>query len=215
MNLILFRHPEAIKNIHDEHGGLGSSLTNKGITQCSIFYNHYLANYGNAQDISFWGNSVPQVKETISRINKLGCDVYINDKLQGISLGVLSGLSRNEAMQKYPKAANLLELWRHGKINIDELFIPEGEKAMDFYFRIQEQWELINSHPSRLKVIVLTRSVYIMLLNLIKLGNQFSFSNYSVFNIPNASVSIIEGSKKNHKLLVENSIDYLNNYKSI
>jgi len=209
MEIYLIRHPEAYKNVSDEHGGTGTPLTSIGLKHCDIIYEKFLSQYKDKQKISFWGNSVEQVKETVSKLNrdKSFCD--FDDKLTGIYLGGLDGLSREKATKENPEAAKLLELWRKGELTLDKLIIPDGESAIGFYNRIFEKWQSILSHENSVKVIVLTRSVYIMLLNILKLGEDFNFKDYKVYTIPNSSVTIINFRNGAMNIKYENSTDYL------
>jgi broad specificity phosphatase PhoE len=112
---------------------------------------------------------------------------------QGISLGVLAGLSRDEALLNYPEAAQRLELWRKGCLKIDKLLIPSAEPVDSFKERVAKvlnEWVACNSHPTI--VAVCTRSTLIMMTNLITLADTFSYSQYRVYEFIEGSLTEID-----------------------
>jgi broad specificity phosphatase PhoE len=205
--LFLVRHAESFKNIRDEHGGPGDRLSAEGIEQCSkirSFLRHEDLDEKNT--IVFW-HSVPQIAETAKRMCIDNHYESVRDeRLKGIHLGVLAGLSRSEALRRFPGPAGRLERWRDGKLDIDKLEIPEAESATEFHRRIKSFVEdeiMSNSIPNI--VITGSRSTMIMILNIFLLGKSFNFSDYKQYDFDCASITKLVFSKE--KALLE----FLNN----
>jgi broad specificity phosphatase PhoE len=205
--ILLIRHAESLKNLRDEHGGEGDSLSEEGIKQCNKISAFLCKEKLKQKNTTLFYSSNPQVVETVDIINKKNHYKHICDnKLNGIDLGVLAGLSRDEALKKFPSPAKRLEKWRQGKLKIDKLNIPKGEDAINFYRRIKSFIEdrIVVCITSNI-IIIGTQSTLIMFLNFFILGKSFNFSKYKNYNFDCGSVTKIIF----HKRKV--SIEYFNN----
>lgn len=191
--IILLRHFESQKNIEDRHGGVGNVLTPLGILQGNKIVEYLNKNYSTGTgSFTVYGHNVIQVKASVEILSGgLGCTAIWDERLRGINLGYLSGLSREEAANKYPGAAHRLELWRQGKLRADELKLPGGEDFFSFERRIRS---LLNSwlqHQEDTVIAVCSRSTLIMLVNITQLGKKFDYSIYRVFDFSPASITEI------------------------
>lgn len=191
--ILLLRHCEAQKNVEDRHGGSGTSLTSKGFFQCSLIAEYLAKEYSTTNKLKLIGHNVPQVKSVVKHLSeKLDITPIWEEGLRGINLGVLAGLSRKEALQQWPEAAQRLELWRKKKMRIDQLNIPEAEPLDKFKSRVEsvlKKW--LNMRNWILLIAVCTHSTLIMLVNLIKLWGRFSYDSVPSLRIctrkPNCS----------------------------
>ncbi len=189
--ILLVRHPEAKKNLEDRHGGPGTPLSDHGKKQCTAIAEHIRRHYGSLKCKALVGHTIPQVKETVEFLSRfLGIEPVWNEKLQGINLGVIAGLSRAEANHRWPHEAKKIELWRGGQIRIDEMNIQDAEPIEDFKCRINNiLLEWINRRDMDLLMAVCTRSVLIMLTNLVAMIDGFDYGNYRPFNFKAGSIT--------------------------
>jgi broad specificity phosphatase PhoE len=203
--LFLVRHAESLKNLRDEHGGKGDKLSDNGMEQCEGISSFLQAEGINEKNSVLFWHSMPQIVETaeiICKRNKYGS--FCDERLTGLDLGVLAGLSRQKALQLYPQAAERLEQWRKGLLTIDRLVIPGAERPSSFYKRVKsflDQRALSNSAQN--VIIVGTTSAMIMILNIFLLGRDFNFRNYKNYTFHCGSITKL--GFKNCKV----SIDYL------
>lgn len=212
--ILLFRHPEALKNLHDKHGGSGESLTPNGL-RASTNIAEYLNQYLNYRTLLI-GHNVLQVTETIDVIEDINSTfrVLIDNRLRGINLGILSGLSRKQAMIKFPKYAQKLEDWRKGNLKINELNIPEAEKINKFKDRVESAFFEILKKRYSIFIFILTRSTLIMIHNLLTLKTDFDFSKYKVYDFKNSSLTEWSGKLNQQYILLSfNQTSYLNEYR--
>src|ERR1035437_3084575 len=120
-SVLLLRHAEALKNIEDRHGGAGTGLTNNGLQDC-VRIAAFLREVTQGTTPCLFGHRVPQVQMTVNSLaGALDLSPIWDERLHGIDLGLLAGLSRDEASQRYPDSARRLDLWREGRLRIDEL----------------------------------------------------------------------------------------------
>lgn len=189
--LILARHGEALKNVRDEHGGVGTALTERGRRQARVLAEQIVfACGGNTDSICLLAHDMPQVAETARIVSSeigLG-EVAMDERLQGLDLGVIAGLSRADAATEYPEAARRLEDWRHGRLLLNELRLPGAEPVDQFRRRVVAGLgEAVNNAQGTV-AMVLTRSVLIMATNLLNLGDQFSYELYRSYEFPPATL---------------------------
>jgi broad specificity phosphatase PhoE len=207
---LLLRHPEAWKTVEDRHGGEGTNLTSKGFQQCDAITHYILTNHGPVHNAALVGHRAPQVHATVQHLSmKLGIRPTWDERLHGIGLGVLSGLSRAEAVEQWPNEAKRLELWRKGKLSIDDLRIPQAEPFDKFHKRVESvlaDW-LSMTGVSPL-VAVCTRSVLIMLVNLIELADEFNSKRYRVYDFHPGSITEVEVAGARPQLVNINHIDH-------
>jgi probable phosphoglycerate mutase len=117
----------------------------------------------------------------------LGVSVSLEPRLRGIDLGVLAGLSREEAARRYPAAAASLEAWRRGEITSKELMVPGKEPVTSFEQRVRSALASMLGGPQQATVFIGTRSTLIMVTNLLELGCGFCYDAYVPYVVPNGA----------------------------
>jgi broad specificity phosphatase PhoE len=164
MRLTLLRHGESIKNLEDRHGGVGKGLTDRGRTQIINFTD--IIKPFTVAPIRVFHSNIIQTSETAEIIGKnLNCPIIYDDRIKPLNIGLLDGLSREEASLKFPEIAKLMEAWRNGEIEINQLKIPESENLLDFWNR---GTFFINDlkKSDGLNIVVGTRSILILLISI-------------------------------------------------
>jgi broad specificity phosphatase PhoE len=110
---------------------------------------------------------VPQARETAELFLKSTEVSIIEDqRLRPLDLGVLAGLSRNEAKSKFPGPARAMEEWREGRIELHKLVIPDAEDYRAFYQRGQRFLGSVDPNEGN-TLVVGTRSILILLLSIL------------------------------------------------
>jgi broad specificity phosphatase PhoE len=185
--LFLVRHGEALKNVADRHGGPGTGLTARGHEEMRA------AATTLRQEIktrpAVFGHSVPQVLESLQIIEQTcGWTATLDDRLRGLDLGVLAGLSKSAAAAAYPEPAKRLELWRMGKLMITELDLPASEPIECFWRRVSEALAAALGREEQDVVMVMTRSTLILVTNLLHLDGRFSYEAYKPHSFVSGSV---------------------------
>jgi broad specificity phosphatase PhoE len=163
--LILIRHATAIKNIEDRHGGCGTSLVPAADTQISEL-GLRLCEFSIHPTVVY-ASDPPQSQETARFLGEhFGVPVVADDRLRPLDLGVLGGLSNEEARKLWPGPASCIAAWRRGEIEICDLAIPNAENYDRFYERGAD---FIKSLPSLTGdvLIVGTRSILILLISVL------------------------------------------------
>jgi len=157
-----------------------------------------------------YAHYVPQVAETAVILSQhLYTPVTWDSRLQGLHLGVLHGLNQLEASQFFPKDWYRLEMWRQGKLPIYKLNIQNAEPLHHFRQRVESVYqEWISQVHINTIIAVLTRSTLIMLTNLIKLGKNFNYRDYQVYDFAPASITLVE-LDPSPRLLLFNSTAHL------
>lgn len=164
IRLVLLRHATAFKNIEDRHGGLGTGLIPKAEKEVLKVVKKLKKNGIEYKKI--FCSPVPQARETSKIISNIcSVDIYEDLRLKPLDLGILAGLSRDEAIQKYPESAKLMEKWRQGKIEIHELIIPKAESYKSFYQRGQSFLDSLDDLNQDI-LIIGTRSILILLISI-------------------------------------------------
>ena len=205
--ILLVRHAEAQKNVEDRHGGPGTPLTPDGVTQCELLARFVRTELGSSGRCLLVGHPVPHVEQTLSLLsNHLGLDSTLDARLKGIDLGPLAGLSRDEATERFPVEAARLEMWRAGKLSIGDLLLPDAEPVEHFEGRVRSALEgWLSAAGMDAVVAVCTRSTLIMLVNLVKLGVDFCYERYAVYDFLPASVTRIDSDGLNRRLAYMNA----------
>jgi len=163
--LVLLRHAFSQKNLEDRHGGEGSSLTSQAFKDLDRVVSR-------CRDSSISIERVVcsprrQCMETAEYLAKrlIAVSECLED-LRPLHLGVLDGLSRDEAAALFPHEAELMETWRRGQIEIAQLIIPKAEPYNLFFNRGQSFLSSVLERGSD-TMIVGTRSILILLLSIL------------------------------------------------
>ncbi len=209
--ILLIRHPEAQKNLEDQHGGEGTSLTIRGIKQCQLLVSYISREYHPLERTVLVGHKIKQVKQTTELLSRaLGIKPIWDERICGLDLGVVAGLSRDEATNQWPEAAIRLEKWRQGQLKIDRLDIPYAEPLEHFKTRIERtlnDWTIMEE--AILIIAICTRSTLIMLANLIELSQSFSYEHYKAYEFDSGSISEIRVKSSTAQI---NSFNYLEDF---
>jgi 2,3-bisphosphoglycerate-dependent phosphoglycerate mutase len=154
MKIFLIRHGETTGDVEDRYGGsYDDHLTEVGQEQLQKTAQRLV---GNRVD-KIYSSTLLRAQESAEIINNvLKTDLEFLDGLRERGYGVLGGLTKIEALEKYSDAVE-----KHGdSANTD----PEGESQSDFTKRVMESFEyvckqggdtiVIVSHGGPLKVIL-------------------------------------------------------------
>jgi broad specificity phosphatase PhoE len=174
--IVLLRHAEASKNVEDRHGGDGSGLTEYGRQQADSFASDVADYFPELSKI--YTVPKPQCHETAQIIAK-HVSVCIEEVriLPTYFLGVLDGLSRNEAEEQYPEHAHNMERWRRGLIEIQDLNIPNATDPMEFY-ALGEKVLVQFARERGAKLFVGTRSTLVLMWNVLHKRPPITGSGY-------------------------------------
>ena len=191
---LIIRHAEAEKTLKGIHGGSGTPLTTQG-REDVLNIASYLRNQ--FSDISantlICCSFVPQVLETANVISQL-LDIPMLKfvELRNMDMGVLAGLSDDEAKQKFPDIMKRLELWRNGKLDEKRLNIPEKEPIDSFLQRIRGVLRECYASDKTNIIIIVTRSIGIGILNLLLKNSELKGQSYRRFRFDPCSLTVIE-----------------------
>jgi broad specificity phosphatase PhoE len=163
--LIFLRHGESIKNVQDRHGGPGANLIPKAEEEIRNAAKT-LIQVG-IQPVEVYTSPVPQAIQTAHLLGSFfEVSVSIEPLLKPLDLGVLSGLSHQEAKKLYPYPAALMEMWRRGEIELHQLVLPGAEDYRMFYDRGQRF--LTKCEDSKKNMLIVgTRSILICLVSIL------------------------------------------------
>lgn len=189
--LILTRHAECYKNLRDEHGGKGDVLTPRGKKQLLAITKNVketVEAFSIPLARIFCANII-QVSETASYLSKkLGVPMVPIPTIAPLDMGLIGGLSRQKAANMDPKAAERLERWRRGELEIRELNLPGAESIDHFWHRGKEFLEEVSTNQSS-AVVVSSRSTLIMLLNMMLGRNPSVPREYHAWVFANVSLA--------------------------
>lgn len=135
MKIYLIRHGETTGDIEDRYGGsYDDHLTDLGKSQLE----ETASNLVNKSIQIIFSSPLIRTKEASVIIqNTVKCSVEFLDGLKERDYGILGGLTKTEAIEKYP---NVVEAHKN-PINTD----PEGESLNDFQNRVIETFKSILS----------------------------------------------------------------------
>ncbi len=144
MKILLIRHGETTGDLEDRYGGFyDDHLTDKGRTQLKATAEKLR---GTPVDIIF-SSSLIRAKESSEIINEvLQTEIVLLDGLRERNYGVLGGLTKTEALKRYPEVVELHKDYS----NTD----PEGEPWTDFTNRVLSTFSHITSQPYQTIVIL-------------------------------------------------------------
>lgn len=187
--VFLVRHAQAYKNVEDRHGGAGSQLTPRGLIDI-----HKLSAFLLQVDLrapSIFSSARSQVSATASSLaGRLKAPWTVDQRIEPLYLGVLDGLSRTEAEERFYEPACRLEEWRRGTRRIFELDIPSAEPFQSFLQRGEEFLsEKLEEGQSSDIIVVGTRSILILLANLLLRDGRPIDESYRLLEFDNCGVS--------------------------
>jgi len=212
MNFYFIRHAESFKTKEDRHGGVGLPLTEQGkldvLDLISFLENIERLTFQNSL---FYCSDLIQVLETAKAIeDQRKISFQISADVKNISLGILDGLSKEEALKKYPVEASNLEKWRTGEIKIDDFTIPEAETMSQFYERVFKFISL-SVLQSKDVVVIGTRSVGVAITNIFSnFSKAIDINNYKRFLFDPSSISKFTYNSNKPNISYINRTDFLN-----
>lgn len=126
MKILLIRHGETTGDIEERYGGsYDDHLTGRGHEQLQETAQRLVG----LQVDKFYSSTLIRAQESAAIINAvLKTEIELVDGLRERDYGVLGGLTKEEAIQKYPEAVEL----HKDPANTD----PEGESLTDFTERV-------------------------------------------------------------------------------
>lgn len=164
--IVLLRHAEAAKNAENRHGGSGTSLTACGLSQAFEFARSAKGLFPDLQFVYFVGR--PQCHETAVIVqSQISVPLLEIEGLGPFYLGVLDGLSDEEARIQYPECAQMMDQWRLGLIDISEVKIPGATDIHNFFAQGKQFLAKVISDDESF-LVVGTRSVLVLLWNILK-----------------------------------------------
>jgi broad specificity phosphatase PhoE len=154
MQILLIRHGETTGDLEGRYGGsYDDHLTDRGLEQLGETAQRLIGR----QVDKLYSSPLIRARESAEIINNvLKADVEFLDGLRERDYGVLGGLTKEEAQQKYPEAVEL----HKDPANTD----PGGESLLDFTERVLHTFQsmldqkyntvAIVSHGGPIKVIL-------------------------------------------------------------
>lgn len=144
MKILLIRHGETTGDVEDRYGGAyDDHLTEKGKEQLQQTANQLA---GKHVDVIFV-SSLMRARESAEIINaQLNTRIEVVGGLRERNYGVLGGLTKAEALERYPEAVEL----HKDPANTD----PEGESQQDFTKRVLETFKSITEKDYDIVAIV-------------------------------------------------------------
>lgn len=198
---IFIRHAESEKNLRDITGGKGEALSEYGKKQVNELLK-VLAKYFNKWDaLSIISSDVIQARQTAEKIAEFFLKkCIISYEIAPAGLGVAGGMSSKEIKERYPNIFDLLNRWRNQEIEACELKIPGMEPPDVFWERIIDFIEMFRE--SNVNIIVCTRSVMVMVANLVKGNMPQPGGKYKHVKINNCDIIAFKLCKDNSCLLL-------------
>lgn len=144
MKIYLIRHGETTGDVEDRYGGAyDDHLTEKGRAQIE---ETALQVVGKGIEVIF-SSPLIRAQETAEIINsRLNCEIKVVNDIQERNYGVLGGLTKEEAKEKYPEAVEA----HKDPHNTD----PEGEGLEEFNKRVISAFDAITQHGDKTIAIV-------------------------------------------------------------
>lgn len=192
--ICLVRHGYSTKNEEDRHGGDGL-LTPRGRKEIERAYFRIEAFYRplNHLIMRIYSSSSPQVLSSAKILSRrFHVNISVDPRIEPLDLGVLSGLSIEEAKARYPGSASRLQEWRDGKREITQLYIPRSENLKEFW---QRGVDFIHDlgNLGGLSIVMGTRSILTLLIN-IMLGHSINRGDgYCAIEVPTGGIASFKG----------------------
>lgn len=144
MKLLLIRHGETTGDIEDRYGGqYDDHLTERGREQLQCTADSLAGRNVDMMYVS----TLTRARESAEIIIAVSqAEVELLDGLRERNYGVLGGLTKREALEKYPEAVEL----HKNPINTD----PDGESLEDFTKRVLDTFEYIKAKNNNCVVIL-------------------------------------------------------------
>ena len=186
--IVLLRHAKAIKNEQKRHGGNGSKLSESATREIQKVSSR-LSSLPYKFDNIFYSPRI-QCEQTAKILSKqLNMIATETREIEPISLGVVDGLSDEEVANEYPEICDQLGKWRNGEIEINQLAIPQMTNCHEFYGR--GKIFIDNIIISKKSVIILaTRSIMVLLMNILLGRNSQIGGNYREIKWANAEFAV-------------------------
>jgi broad specificity phosphatase PhoE len=187
MKVTLIRHGHCEKNIADVIGGKGAKLTTLGQTQaksCGIEEAHQ-----KPKNPLIFSTDILQATETATILSKeITCPMIVWPDLAPLHLGVLANIPTELAKTKYPNDYEKLANWKNGTHEISETTITGIGNVSDFYKNgLIFLNQLIDAHPYNDIYIVSTRSILILLHNILLMRDTQPGNGYKNIEYENCS----------------------------
>ena len=145
MTILLIRHGETTGDIEDRYGGFyDDHLTERGRAQLK----ETAQKLEDTKVAVIFSSSLIRTKESAEILNEvLHTEIVFMDGLKERNYGVLGGLTKTEAQEKYPEVVEL-----HKDYTTTD---PEGESWEDFTRRVIEAFESIVDVKNKFETIVI------------------------------------------------------------
>ncbi len=198
---IFIRHAESEKNLRDITGGKGEMLSEHGIKQAEMLLEK-LAKYRDQMDeYNIISSDVIQARQTAKKIaDFFSKDYSISIEIAPAGLGIAGGMSSKEIKEKYPDIFDMFNKWRRQEIEACELKIPGMESPEMFWNRIINFIKVLPR--DRINIVVCTRSVMVMVANLVRGNTPQPGGKYKHVNIENCDIIAFELNKDDSFLLL-------------
>lgn len=162
--LVLLRHAECAKNVERRHGGEGSPLTEAGRLGAQELLRQLKERLVRPA-LLFVGRRL-QCSETASVLNVDLRAVLVPLDFEPFHLGVLSGLSEDECLTRFPLLAARMAQYRRGELEISAVQIPGASDPVAFFLAARRTLSMLASRLQFGDVVVIgTRSMLVGLLN--------------------------------------------------
>ncbi len=144
MKIFLIRHGETTGDIEDRYGGTyDDHLTERGQGQL----NETAQRLTGRQVDKLYSSTLMRARESAEIINTvLNTEIEFLDDLRERDYGVLGGLTKEEALQKYPEAVEL----HKDPANTD----PGGEEQLSFTERVLKSFKSVLDEKQEVVAIV-------------------------------------------------------------
>lgn len=199
---IFIRHAESEKNLRDITGGKGEVLSEHGIEQAEMLLKKLAIYLDRTDECNIISSDVIQARQTAKEIaDFFSKDYSISFEIAPAGLGIVGGMSSKEIKGKYPDIFDLINRWRKQEIEACELKIPGIESPEMFWNRIIN---FIKALPrDRINIVVCTRSVMVMVANLVRGNTPQLGGKYKHVNIKNCDIVAFKLSKDGSFLLLD------------
>jgi len=205
-SIILVRHAECYKNIRDEHGGKGDKLTKKGKMQLSSLtenIKHIIASHQIYINIILYSDTIQTVQTAEYLSKELKVPLKVDERIAPLNLGVLAGLSSEEAMMKFPEASYRIEKWRNGKLEIRDLCIPDAE-SFDIFWNRGKSFFTEFTEQRMSAIVVGSRSTLILLMNMLMERSPYVNGEYHPWDFACSSFACFSFTSKWNLIYAEN-----------